>query len=244
MDPRLNIISTRLEKIKKVIAVSGGKGGIGKSSVASLLALNLSKMGYDVGLLDMDFCGPSTHIILGAKGQLPEEEKGIIPPEVKGIKFMSIVHYTEDKPAPLRGKEVSNALIELLAVTRWGELDFLIIDMPPGMGDTILDVIRLMKETEFVVVTTPSRMALETVKKVLKILKELNIPITGVVENMKMGDSSYVQEEMEKMGIRFLGKIPYDSEFENSLGNPEKLVKTSAAKSLKDIIHETKELQI
>ncbi|RLF93197.1 ATP-binding protein, partial [Thermococci archaeon] len=149
MDPRLNIIDERLKNIKKVIAVSGGKGGIGKSSVASVLSLNLSKMGYRVGLLDMDFCGPSTHIILGIKDIYPEEDKGVIPPQSHGIKFMSIIYYAGDNPSPLRGVDISNALIELLAVTLWGELDFLIIDMPPGIGDAILDVIRLIKKIEF-----------------------------------------------------------------------------------------------
>ena len=239
MDPRLTIIDKRLKNIKKVIAVSGGKGGIGKSSVASVLALSLSKMRYKVGLLDMDFCGPSTHILLGIKDLYPEEEKGVIPPEPYGIKFMSIIYYAGDKPSPLRGIDVSNALIELLAVTLWGELDFLIIDMPPGIGDAILDVIRLIKKTEFLVVTTQSKVALETVKKVLRMLKELEIQILGVIENMKTRDSSYVREEIETMGIPFLGEIYYDPDFEDSLGDTEKLLKTEFAQSIKKIILNT-----
>jgi len=242
MDPRLNIIDERLKNIKKVIVVSGGKGGIGKSSVASVLSLNLSKMGYRVGLLDMDICGPSTHIILGIKDIRPEEEKGVIPPEVCGIKFMSIIYYAGDNPSPLRGVDISNALIEILAVTLWGELNFLIIDMPPGIGDAILDVIRLVKKTEFIVVTTPSKVALETVKKVLRILKELKIQIMGVVENMKTGESS-IKEEIEKLGISYLGEIYFDKDFENSIGNIEKLSKTEFAQSIKNIILNTEEFR-
>ena len=92
MDPRLNIIDKRLENIKRIVAVSGGKGGIGKSSVASILALCLSEK-YKVGLLDLDFYGPSSHVILGIKDVYPKEEKGIVPPEVHNIKFMSIIYY-------------------------------------------------------------------------------------------------------------------------------------------------------
>ncbi|MCK4321585.1 P-loop NTPase, partial [candidate division WOR-3 bacterium] len=151
MDPRLRIIDKRLKNIKTMIAISGGKGGIGKSLVASTLSLILSKLGYKVGLLDLDFCGPSTHIVLGIRGIYPKEEKGIIPPEIYGIKFMSIIYYAGDNPSPLRGIDISNAIIELLAITRWGPLDFLIIDVPPGIGDTTLDIIRLMKKTGFLI---------------------------------------------------------------------------------------------
>ncbi|MEA1993167.1 MAG: P-loop NTPase [Euryarchaeota archaeon] len=237
MDPRLSIIGRRMEKIKKVIAVSGGKGGIGKSSVASLLSLNLSEMGYRVGLLDMDFCGPSTHVILGIESEkFPEEEKGVIPPTPHGIKFMSVIHYAGDNPSPLRGSEVSNALIELLAVTLWGELDFLIIDMPPGMGDAVLDTIRLIKKAEFLVVTTPSKVALETVKKMVKILNEQHVEIVGVIENMKTDSSSRTEKVIKKMGTRFLGEIRYDNEFENTLGKKKELLKTEFSQDLKKII--------
>jgi len=108
VDPRLEIIDKRLEEVKALIPVSGGKGGIGKSSVASTLALILAELGYKVGLLDLDFSGPSDHIILGRSGVQPEEEKGIIPPEVHGIRFLSIIYYAGDNPAPLRGIDISN----------------------------------------------------------------------------------------------------------------------------------------
>ncbi len=112
MDPRLSIIDERLKEVKRIIAVSGCKGGIGKSVISCALALQLSKLGYKVGLLDLDFFSPSDHMILGAKLSFPEEEKGITAPEVCGIKFMSIVYFIENKPAPFRGIDVSNAIIE------------------------------------------------------------------------------------------------------------------------------------
>ena len=109
MDPRLAIIDGRFKDIKRLIAIAGGKGGIGKSTIASALALTLSEIGCRVGLLDLDFCGPSTHTILGIDGVYPEEDKGIIPPQVHNIKFLSIVHYAGDSPSPLRGIDISNA---------------------------------------------------------------------------------------------------------------------------------------
>ena len=239
MDPRLEIIDKRLKNIKKLIAISGGKGGIGKSMIASTLAFILSESGYKVGLLDLDFCGPSTHIILGIKGIYPKEEKGIIPPEIYGIKFMSIIYYAYDNPAPLRGVDISHAMIELLAITRWGSLDFLIIDMPPGIGDATLDTIRLIKKTEFLIITTQSKVALETVKKVLKMLKELEVPIIGVIENMIITKSAFVKEQIKTFNAPFLGEIDFDKNLEDSIGDVNKLLKTDFAENLKKIVLNT-----
>ena len=160
IEPRTSVIDKRLRNIKRIISVASGKGGVGKSLVASSLALSLSRKGYKTGLMDLDLYGPSSHIILGVKDVYPQEEKGIVPPEVHGIRFMSIVYYTDDKPSPFRGTDISNIIIELLAITQWGSLDFLIIDMPPGIGDETLDVIRFIKDSKFLVVTTPSKVCL------------------------------------------------------------------------------------
>jgi len=236
MDPRLNIIEERLKGIKRLIAISGGKGGIGKSSISSTLALILSKSGYKVGLLDLDFWGPSTHVILGIDNIFPKEEKGIVPPKIYDIKFMSIIYYVGDEPSPLRGVDISNAMIELLAVTQWDSLDFLVVDMPPGMGDATLDIIRLMKRIEFLIVTTQSKVALETVKKILRMLKELGISILGIIENMKTTNLSSVKDQLKMFGVPFLGKINFDKEFENSIGNTNKLLKTRFAQDLRETI--------
>lgn len=236
MDPRLSIIDKRLENIKRIIAVSGAKGGIGKSSVASILALTLSELGHKVGLLDLDFYGPSTHVILGIDNIFPKEEKGIIPPDFHGIKFMSIIYYVGDEPSPLRGADISNAIIELLAVTLWGSLDFLIIDMPPGIGDATLDVIRLMKRTEFLIVSTQSKVTLETVKKILKMLKELEIPVSGIIENMKFAGSSSVKDQLKRFDAPFFGEIDFDKNLEDSVGNTNRLLKTNFARDLKRIV--------
>ena len=156
VDPRTSVINERLSRINRIIAVSSGKGGVGKSMVATTLALTLAHNGCKVGLFDLDFTSPSTHVILGAENVQPKEEKGLIPPTVHGLEYMSLVYFVGDNPAPLRGADVSNALIELLSVTQWGALDFLVIDMPPGIGDAVLDLVRLIKRIEFLIVTTPS----------------------------------------------------------------------------------------
>lgn len=237
MDPRLSVIDKRLSKIRKIIAVASGKGGVGKSLVASSLALNLARKGKKVGLLDLDLYGPSSHIILGVKNyKFPDEEKGIIPPKIDGINFISIVYYTEDKPSPFRGIDISNIIIEILAITQWGELDYLIIDMPPGIGDETLDVIRLVKKSEFLIVATPSIVSMGAVNKLLRILKELNLPIIGIIENMRMSSSKLVRDSVSEMNMNYLGYISFDNKIEESIGHTDKLLKTDFMKEFDKII--------
>ena len=234
-DPRISVISERLSRIARILAVSSGKGGVGKSMIATALALTLARGGCRVGLFDLDFTGPSTHIILGAKRTQLKEERGIIPPAVDGLEYMSLVYYVGDNPAPLRGVDVSNALIELLAVTQWGALDFLVIDMPPGIGDAVLDLVRLIKRIEFLIVTTSSMLAFETVKKQVELLCELKMSIIGLVENMKMGKGNRVQDAAEKLGLRYLGAIPFDPKVEEAIGKEEQLLATALGVGLQEI---------
>ena len=236
VDPRTSVITERLSKIKRIIAVSSGKGGVGKSLIATTLALTLAHEGCKVGLFDLDFTSPSTHIILNAEKTPPKEEKGIVPPNVHGLEYMSLIYFSGDNPAPLRGADVSNALIELLAITQWGKLDFLVIDMPPGIGDVILDLLRLVNRIEFLIVTTSSLLAFETVKKQVSLLCELKAPIIGVVENMKMTKSDSVRDETEKLGLRFLAEVCFDSKVEESIGNEAKLLKTSIGRAIKQVV--------
>jgi ATP-binding protein involved in chromosome partitioning len=237
MDARTSVIDKRLQEIKRIIAVASGKGGVGKSLVASSLALNLSKKGYKVGLLDLDLYGPSSHIILGVNDfSFPEEEKGILPHNVSGIKFMSIVYFSQDKPAPLRGTDITNAIIELLAITRWGELDYLIIDMPPGIGDETLDVIHLIKKSEFIVVSTPSKVALGAVDKLLNILKELKLPVLGIIENMKVNDLTFIFDYAKEKDFQYLGSVSYDWDLEGAIGFPDKLINTSFMKDFEKVV--------
>jgi ATP-binding protein involved in chromosome partitioning len=236
VDPRLSIIDERMRSIRKVIAVSSGKGGVGKSLIASTLALTLAKKGYKAGLFDLDFTSPSTHIILGIEGVQPKEDKGIVPPKIHGLEYMSIVYYSRDQATPLRGADVSNALIELLSITRWGKLDFLVLDMPPGIGDATLDLIRLIKKIEFLIVTTPSQLAFETVKKLASMLEELKIPILGIVENMKMNHSEAIRVQTRKLGLTYLIGIPYDPQIEETIGKTNKLLDTRMGKETEQLV--------
>ncbi len=234
IDPRITIISDRLKSIKRVLAVSSGKGGVGKSMIATTLALSLSNQRYRVGLFDLDFTSPSTHVLLGAIDVQPTEEKGLIPPIVSGLKYMSLVYYSGNHAAPLRGAETSNALIELLAVTLWGDLDYLVIDMPPGIGDSVLDLIKLVPRIEFLIVTTSSQLAFETVKKQLYLLHELKVPIVGIVENMKLAESKNVRQQTEALGFKYLTEIPFDPSVEAAIGNPKKLLDTMLGRKVQN----------
>jgi len=234
-DPRTSIVNKRLKGVRRIIAVSGGKGGVGKSLFASTFALILAKKGFKVGLFDLDFTSPSTHAILGVQDLRPRERKGIIPPRTHALKYMSIIYYAGDRAAPLRGADVSNALIELLSTVKWGKLDYLVLDMPPGISDATLDLIRLIEKIEFLIVTTPSRLAFETVKKLVQLLKALKIPLIGVVENMKMSRSGVAQKEALTLGLTFLGEIPYDAKIEKAIGKENVLLGTTFAKNVEEM---------
>jgi ATP-binding protein involved in chromosome partitioning len=238
-DPRTSVIEQRLGGIGRIVAVSSGKGGVGKSLVATTLALALARKGYRIGLFDLDFTSPSTHIILGARDARPVEDKGLLPPTVSGLEYMSLIYYTGDQAAPLRGLDTSNALIELLAVTLWGKLDFLVIDMPPGIGDAVLDLVRLVRNVEILVVTTPSQLAFETVKKFVTLLKQMKVKVLGVVENMKMDNADNIEAKTEELGIPFLGEIRYDPKVEKAIGNEAKLLDTEIGRRIRELIDST-----
>jgi ATP-binding protein involved in chromosome partitioning len=236
IDPRVKGIEGRLEKVKRIIPVVSGKGGVGKSLVSTTLALVLAEKGYKVGLLDLDFHGASDHVILGFEPKdFPEEEYGVIPPTVHGIKFMSIVYYSEDKPTPMRGMEVSDALIELLTITRWDELDYLIIDMPPGLGDQFLDVMRFLKKGEFIVVATPSKLAINVVRKLIEVLREREYKILGIVENLKLDEEKDIEELAKRFDVPYLTGIPLYRDLEDKIGKPDELLRTAFAERIREV---------
>jgi ATP-binding protein involved in chromosome partitioning len=235
MDPRLAVIERRLQSVGTVIAVAAGKGGVGKSTVATCLALALHERGYRAGLLDLDFCGPSTHVILGAGTTHPAEDKGIVPPIVHGLEYVSIVQFAGERPAPLRGLDVSNALIELLAITRWGPLDALILDMPPGIGDTTLDAVRLLKKARTLIVTTPSRVAQETVRRLVALLIEVGAPVLGFVENMKRPADPSPARAIALLGVPLLGELPFDEQLEAAMGDVGKIRNTAFSHAIAEL---------
>ena len=234
-DPRTSIVNERLKEARRIIAVSGGKGGVGKSLFASTFALILANEGFKVGLFDLDFTSPSTHVILGIGNLRPKEEKGIVPPHTNGLEYMSIIYYSGNHAAPLRGADVSNALIELLSIVKWGKLDYLILDMPPGISDATLELIRLIENIQFLIVTTPSELAFETVKKLVGLLEALKIPVIGLVENMKMTRLRTLQKEARMLDLNVLGEIPYDTKVEDAIGKKGELLNTTFAGRVKRI---------
>lgn len=233
-DPRIAVVEHRLSQVNNIIAVSSGKGGVGKSVISSVLALILAKKGFKVGLMDLDFTSPSTHLILGIKDVFPEEKEGIVPPTVYGIKFMSIVYFSKDKALSLRGQDFSDSFLEILAITRWGNLDYLILDMPPGINDATLDVIRFMKRVKFIIVTTPSLLSFSTIKKLLDSLHTSKVEVLGVIENMKIENSSSIREHVK--GTRFLGEISFDTQLEKCFGKVQELLSTEVSKELEKIV--------
>lgn len=199
-----------LSDVKNIIAIVSGKGGVGKSTVASNFALALSQSGARVGLMDADIYGPSTHIMFGVRGERPlmkeVDGKGmIVPLERFGIKLMSIGLLVDEKQAVVwRGPMVSSAIRQFVTDVDWGELDYLIIDMPPGTGDIHLTIVQTVPVTGVIVVTTPQLVALADAKKGIAMFKQaqLKVPVIGLVENM----SYFTPAELPEMKYYIFGK--------------------------------------
>ncbi|NIL97418.1 MAG: P-loop NTPase [Planctomycetales bacterium] len=206
---------------KSVIAVGSGKGGVGKSTIAAILALGLKKAGCQVGLMDADVYGPSIPHLLGVTGQPEVEEKRIKPVEQDGLKVMSIGFMVPaDKAVIWRGPMLHGAITNFLRDTEWGHLDYLIIDMPPGTGDVALTLSQLLPLTGAVVVCTPQDVALLDAVKAINMFRQLKIPLLGVVENMsyfqcpgcgqrhEIFGRGGARRRAEEMQIPFLGEVP------------------------------------
>jgi ATP-binding protein involved in chromosome partitioning len=183
-------------EVKHVILVMSGKGGVGKSTVASNLALALSRMGHAVGLLDADIYGPSIPTMFGITGQPQSDGKQIQPLERFGIKLMSIGFLLEDPKSAVvwRGPMLHGALLQFLKDVNWGKLDFLLLDLPPGTGDVALTLAQKVRSTGAVIVTTPQEVALQDVYKSVSMAQKVGIPLLGVVEN----ESYFVCDGCEK----------------------------------------------
>jgi ATP-binding protein involved in chromosome partitioning len=177
-----------LENVKNIIAVASGKGGVGKSTTAANLALALAREGARVGILDADIYGPSLGIMFGLpEGTRPQvkDQKFFIPIEAHGVQVMSMAFLTDDNtPVAWRGPMVSGALLQLITQTAWSDLDYLVIDMPPGTGDIQLTLAQKVPVSGSVIVTTPQDLALLDAKKGVEMFRKVNIPVLGVVENM------------------------------------------------------------
>lgn len=214
-----------LQGVKNIIAVASGKGGVGKSTTAVNLALALSQEGARVGILDADIYGPSQPQMLGLAGQQPVSEDGktMLPLQAHGLQANSIGFLIDtEQPMVWRGPMATQALRQLLTETRWDDLDYLVIDMPPGTGDIQLTLAQTVPVTGAVIVTTPQDIALLDARKGLKMFEKVNIPILGIVENMSIhicsncGHAEHIfgHGGGEKMctdyDVPFLGSLPLD----------------------------------
>jgi ATP-binding protein involved in chromosome partitioning len=225
----INTQNQILQKVKYNIAVSSGKGGVGKSTVAVNIAAALIKEGYKTGIIDADIYGPSIPTMLGAKDERPKlvkiNNKNCLLPIVKyGIKMMSIGFLVDPSEAVVwRGPMASSALKQFMADVEWDELDFLIYDMPPGTGDIQLTLTQSIPLTGAVIVTTPQEISLIDARKGAAMYSKVNVPVFGIIENMsyysnKDGSRDYIfgsgggKKLAEELGIRFLGEIAINTE--------------------------------
>lgn len=217
-----------LNNVRNVIVVMSGKGGVGKSSVSGLLASALAKQGQQVGVLDADITGPSQPKMFGIKNDkgLLASEYGIIPPTTKhGIKLMSINFFlpNEDDPVIWRGPLLAGAVKQFWDEVDWRDLDYMIVDLPPGTGDVPLTVMQSLPVKGIVIVSSPQDLAFMVVKKTIKMTKKMNVPILGIIENMSYAICPHCNEKIEifgqsqgekvaqEVGIDFLSGLPWES---------------------------------
>ena len=213
-----------IEGVKNLVAVASGKGGVGKTTVAVNLAIALKRLGAAVGLLDADVYGPNVPIMLGTDEQ-PQalSERQILPVIAQGLKMISMgLLNPGDKPMIWRGPMLHSVMQQFLRSVLWGELDYLIIDLPPGTGDVQLSLIQLVPVTGAIVVTTPSTVALADVRKAIEMFRQVNVEILGVVENMSYFNCPHCHERIdvfgsgegrriaEAYGVPLLGEIEID----------------------------------
>ena len=212
-----------LPDVKYIVAISSGKGGVGKSTVAANLAVALAASGARVGLIDADIYGPNIPMMLGVR-KPPEQKDGkLLPAESYGVKLISMGFFVpEDKAIVWRGPMVHTAIQQFFRDVIWGELDYLLIDLPPGTGDAQLSISQLVTLAGAITVTTPQEVALHDVRKGMMMFKGVNVPLLGVIENMSYyvcrhcGEREEIfshgggQRAAETLGVPFLGAIPID----------------------------------
>jgi Mrp family chromosome partitioning ATPase len=226
-----SIVNNPLNKVKNIIGVMSGKGGVGKSTMSALIAHELNKKGYKVGLMDADITGPSIPRLLGIKDVKPVmSEFGIMPVKTtEGIDVISMNFLVENEEDPVifRGPAISGVVKQFWTDVIWGELDYLIIDMPPGTGDVALTVMQSMPITGIVMISTPQDLVSMIVGKAVNMANKLNINILGLIENMsyilcpgcneeiRMFESDSIEEFLNKNNLNLLGEIPMCKEIVN-----------------------------
>src|SRR6476661_5190428 len=239
--------------VKNLVAVASGKGGVGKTTVAVNLALALARLGNKVGLLDADVYGPNVPIMLGTTAEpVATQDRRIYPVETQGMKMISMgLLNPGDKPMVWRGPMLHSVITQFLRSVEWGELDYLIIDLPPGTGDVQLTLIQTVAVTGAVIVTTPSTVALADVRKAIEMFRQVNVEVLGVVENMSTFSCPHCAKPIdifghgegaktaEAYGVPVLGEIEIDPRIRigGDTGQPVALLGERAlgAKSMYDL---------
>ena len=209
--------------VQNLIAVGSGKGGVGKTTVSVNLAVALSRLGHQVGLLDADVYGPNVPLMMGVRAQPHAIGERIQPLEKDGVRLMSMGFLNPgDKPLVWRGPMLHNIIQQFLRGVDWGRLDYLIVDLPPGTGDVQLSLIQTAPLTGAVVVTTPSEVSLEDARKAIHMFEQVRVPILGLVENMSYLQCPHCGERIDvfshgggkktaaNMNVQFLGELPLD----------------------------------
>ena len=211
--------------IKNIIAVSSGKGGVGKSTVSVNIAVSLAKEGTRVGLLDADIYGPDIPIMMGMKTLPQTSEKKLIPGIAHGVELMSMGFLIPEGDAVVwRGPMIHNAILQLFTEVAWGDLDYMIVDLPPGTGDAQMSLAQNVPLTGGVIVTTPQEVALSDAKRGISAFNKLDVPVIGIIENMsgEIFGSGGGEKAAIEMGLDFLGRIPLDAQIRegSDIGKP------------------------
>ncbi len=224
----MKIELNKLSKVKKVIGIVSGKGGVGKSTVTSMLAVAMKRQGYRTAILDADITGPSIPKAFGLKERAKGNENGILPAEtLTGIEVMSVNLLLENETDPVvwRGPVISGTVKQFWSDVIWNDVDYMFVDMPPGTGDVALTVFQSLPLDGIVIVTSPQELVSMIVEKAVKMADMMDIPILGIVENMSyfkcpecgknhsIYGESHIDEVAERFGTRVLAKMPIDPEF-------------------------------
>ncbi len=251
IEERERRIRERLSKIKYKIAIMSGKGGVGKTTFAVNFSYALALKGYKVGILDADIYGPDVPIAMGLLGKHPEVSMNEILPVQGplGIKVMSIQFFLdrEDEPLIWMGPLVVKAIQQLISDVRWGELDFLVVDLPPGTGDEVLGIVKTFDKIDgIIIVVTPQRIAIHDASKAVRMSKVVGVKVLGIVENMSgficphCGKVTYIfgrgggKEAAEKLEVPFLGELPLDIRIRELTDKGIPFIATEEAKDVKD----------
>jgi len=213
-------ITEKLARIKNKIGVYSGKGGVGKTTVAVNLAVTLAQRGYLVGLMDTDIDCPNASRVLGVYDKPTFQDGLIIPPEKYGVKIVSMSFFQENEEEAIiwRGPMVHNAINQFLQTTTWGDLDYLVVDLPPGTSDAPLTVMQVLSLDGFVVVTTPQELAKLDAKRSINMIRKLNVNVLGVVENFsgEMFGTGAGEDLAKEMGLTFMGRVELRPDYKDT----------------------------